>query len=106
MPKTRYLTLEEALEIIFEDDSDDEQNETDIVVIPPETAEASDEEEGNDNILNNDTDILPNDTAGEIEVHVKKKCETPKKSTSFAKKTKKTENGTFEMDKKRYVEYV
>lgn len=74
MPKTRYLTLEEALQRLFEEDSDnDDEIETDIIVIPPETAEASDEEEGNDNILNNGNDILPYDTAGEIEVCLKKK---------------------------------
>ena len=72
MRRTRYLTLEEALEKIFEQNSDDEDaDETDIVVIPPETADASDEEEGNETILNNDNEVLPRDTAGEVEVHVK-----------------------------------
>lgn len=90
MPKTRYLTLEEALQRIFDEDSDDnEQNEADIVVIPPETAEASDVEEGNDNILNNDNDVLPSDTAGEIEVHVKKKIEPSKCSATHTRKLKK-----------------
>lgn len=41
MLRTRYPTLEEALQRIFDEDSDDdEQNETDIVVLPPETTEA------------------------------------------------------------------
>lgn len=39
MPKTRFLTLDEALQRIFDKDSDDEEQiETDIVVIPPEIA--------------------------------------------------------------------
>lgn len=99
-----YLTLEQALEMIFDKDSDDdgdEENEIDIV-IPPETAEASDEEEGNDNILNNDNDVLPGDTAGEIEVHVKKKLDQWS-SASLPKRIKKrklkpmkwTKNRTF-----------
>ena len=92
MHKTRCLTLEEAFQRIFDDDSDHEQNETDVVILP-ETIEACDKEEENDNILNNDRDILQNDTAGEIEVHTKKKFEPPKNSAFYVKKTKqKTEH--------------
>ena len=88
IPKTRCLTLEKALQRIFDDNSDDEQNETDIVVISLETAEVRDEEDGNDNIINNDSDILPNDTVGKIEVLVKNKSEPAKNSAFYAKEKK------------------
>ncbi|GBM79676.1 hypothetical protein AVEN_59167-1 [Araneus ventricosus] len=65
MPRKRYLTPEEAIQRLSEDDTyDHEQSDIDIVVFPPEIAEAGGEEEGNDNILNHDNDDLPWDTAG------------------------------------------
>ncbi|GBM16367.1 hypothetical protein AVEN_28326-1 [Araneus ventricosus] len=74
MPRTRYLTLEEAVERLFEDDTDDaEQSDIVILVCPPETSEASDEEELNDNISNHDNDDLPCDTADKLVCQAKKK---------------------------------
>ncbi|GBN65320.1 hypothetical protein AVEN_223199-1 [Araneus ventricosus] len=58
--------------VFFDDTDDEKQSDIDIVVVPPETPEAGDEKEGNDNILNDDNDDLPCDTAGEIEVHSNK----------------------------------
>ncbi|GBN67904.1 hypothetical protein AVEN_131020-1 [Araneus ventricosus] len=60
MPKTRYFTLEEALQRFL----DDEQSENDFIV-PPENLKASDEE-GHDNILNNDSNVLQCNTAGPL----------------------------------------
>ncbi|GBM13577.1 hypothetical protein AVEN_266918-1 [Araneus ventricosus] len=86
MPRKRYLMLEEAIQRLFEDDTDDDEQRDIDIVVPPETAEASDEEEGNDNILNHDNDDLPCDTAGQIEVHSKRKFESSESSCSRAKK--------------------
>lgn len=87
MPRKRFLTLEEALDELFRKDSDDEKDEeTDIVVVPPDAAEASDEEEGDECILNNDSDVLPNDTAGEVELHTKKKFDQPEISNKAKKR--------------------
>ncbi|GBL77943.1 hypothetical protein AVEN_143273-1 [Araneus ventricosus] len=96
MPRKKYLKPEEAIQRLFEDDTyDHEQSDIDIVVIPPETAEASGEEEGNDNILNHDNDDLPCDTAGKIEVHLKKKFESSESSCSRATKFKKSKTEHF-----------
>ncbi|GBN20059.1 hypothetical protein AVEN_151192-1, partial [Araneus ventricosus] len=77
MLRKRYLTLEEAIQRLFEDDADDdEQSDIDIVVVPQEIAEASDDKEENNNILNHANDDLPYDAAGEIEVHSKNYFET------------------------------
>ncbi|GBM36116.1 hypothetical protein AVEN_179112-1 [Araneus ventricosus] len=92
MPRKRYLTFEEAIQRFFEDDADnDEQSDMDIVV-RPETAEASDEEEGNANILNQNDNDLPSETACKIEVHSKKKIQSSESSCSRAKKFKKIKN--------------
>ncbi|GBL99686.1 hypothetical protein AVEN_249732-1 [Araneus ventricosus] len=91
MPRKRYLTLEEAIQRLFEDDTDgDEQTDIDIVVLSPETVEASDEEERNDNILNHDNDDFPCDTAGEIEVHSKKSL-SPLKGVVVMRKNVKSQ---------------
>lgn len=82
-----YLTLEEDLESVFDKDSNkDDGNESDIIVIPPETIEVSGEEERYD-ILNNNNDIFPCDTDGEIEVCVKRKFLPSKNNKNDEKKT-------------------
>ncbi|GFT71037.1 hypothetical protein NPIL_96901 [Nephila pilipes] len=77
------LTLEHTLERFYElkDEylsDDDGQSKTDIVVVLPEIAESSNEK-GNDNVLNSDN-ILPNDTAGKVKVHIKSKLSDAKSS--------------------------
>lgn len=54
IPKRRYLTLEEVLQRLFEEDLHDEQSDkkVDLVVAPSEAAKDTDDEKGNDNILN------------------------------------------------------
>lgn len=66
MPRKKFLTLEEAVEMVLSDDS---AQAADVVLLPPPNADdiLTDEEEG-------DSDIavvasLPNDVAGEVEVH-------------------------------------
>ncbi|GBM32762.1 hypothetical protein AVEN_83731-1, partial [Araneus ventricosus] len=76
MPETMYLTLEQAVQRLFEDDSDDDKKSViNVVVFSPENAEASDEEERNVNISNYVSDDLPCATAVEIVVRSKKKFE-------------------------------
>ncbi|GBM63484.1 hypothetical protein AVEN_205833-1 [Araneus ventricosus] len=100
MHRKRYLTLEEAIQRLSEDDT--EQSDIDIVVVPPETAEDSDEEEVNNIILNHDNDDLPCDTAGEIEVDSKKKFESSESSCSRAKKFKKSKTERFKWIKRNH----
>lgn len=69
MVRTRYFTLEEAFERMFQDDKSDE---IDTYVILIETVEASDEEECNYDCFNNDTGVSQRDTVDEIETRVKK----------------------------------
>lgn len=64
MPKERYLTLEETLHRLFEENSDDDKGEIDHVVVPPKVAEPDDKEKVNDTILNKDTNAFICDTAG------------------------------------------
>lgn len=60
LPKTRYLTLEEAIQkSVDEDWGNGDRNEIDVIVISPQIAEAIDGEKGNDNISKNDCDTLP-----------------------------------------------
>ncbi|KAL1486588.1 hypothetical protein MTO96_046893 [Rhipicephalus appendiculatus] len=71
MPREKFLTLEEAVEMVLADDS---AEVTDVVLLPPPPPPPpsaddilTDEEEGDSDIAVVDT--LPNDVAGEIEVH-------------------------------------
>ncbi|KAL1443715.1 hypothetical protein MTO96_045870 [Rhipicephalus appendiculatus] len=66
MPREKFLTVEEAVEMVLADDS---AEVTDVVLLPPPIADdiLTDEEEGDSDIAVVDT--LPNDVAGEIEVH-------------------------------------
>ncbi|GBN34346.1 hypothetical protein AVEN_119603-1 [Araneus ventricosus] len=88
MPRSKYLTLQQAIQRLFEDDTDDEEQSDKDLVVPPETTEATDEAEGNDNILNHDNDDLFCDTASEIKEHPKKKFESSESSCSPTKKLK------------------
>lgn len=53
MPRTRFLTLEDLLEQLFDKYSDDDENRLtgEIVTMFPEITEYSDEEKGNDKII-------------------------------------------------------
>ncbi|KAL1478555.1 hypothetical protein MTO96_034998 [Rhipicephalus appendiculatus] len=64
MPREKFLTLEEAVEMLLADDS---AEATDVVLLPPPSVEdiLTDEEEGDSDIAV--VDILPNDVNGEIE---------------------------------------
>ncbi|KAL1436347.1 hypothetical protein MTO96_049707 [Rhipicephalus appendiculatus] len=66
MPREKFLTLEEAVVMVLADDS---AEVTDVVLLPPPSVDdiLTDEEEGGSDIAIVDT--LPNDVAGEIEVH-------------------------------------
>ncbi|KAH7969216.1 hypothetical protein HPB52_015926 [Rhipicephalus sanguineus] len=66
MPRERFLTLEEAVEMVLANDS---AEVTDVVLLPPPSADdiLTDEEEGDSDIAIVNT--LPNDVAGEVEVH-------------------------------------
>ncbi|GBN17891.1 hypothetical protein AVEN_245351-1 [Araneus ventricosus] len=75
MPRKRYLTLEEAIQKLFEDDTyDQEQSDIDIVVVPRENAEGGDEEEGNYNILYHDNDYFSLGYCRSLKTS--KRCET------------------------------
>ncbi|KAH7967784.1 hypothetical protein HPB52_002463 [Rhipicephalus sanguineus] len=66
MSRERFLTLEEAVEMVLANDS---AEVTDDVLLPPPSADdiLTDEEEGDSDIAIVNT--LPNDVAGEVEVH-------------------------------------
>lgn len=49
--KTRYLTLNEALQELFKEASGDDLNEIDFMAVRLEAPEGSNEEKGNDTIL-------------------------------------------------------
>ncbi|KAH7942711.1 hypothetical protein HPB52_000202 [Rhipicephalus sanguineus] len=66
MPRERFRTLEEAVEMVLANDS---AEVTDVVLLPPPSADdiLTDEKEGDSDIAIVNT--LPNDVAGEVEVH-------------------------------------
>ncbi|KAH7958942.1 hypothetical protein HPB49_006792 [Dermacentor silvarum] len=74
MPRKKFLTLEEALEMVLADDS---AQVADVVLLPPPSADdvVTDEEEGDSDIAV--VGALPSDVAGEVEVHTTgtDKCE-------------------------------
>ncbi|KAH7974074.1 hypothetical protein HPB49_009594 [Dermacentor silvarum] len=74
MPRKKFLTLEEAVEMVLADDS---AQVADVVLLPPPSADdvVTDEEEGDSDIAV--VGALPSDVAGEVEVHTTgtDKCE-------------------------------
>lgn len=74
MPRKKFLTLEEAVEMFLTDDS---AQVADIVLLAPPSADdvVTDEEEGDSDIAV--VGALPSDVAGEVEVHTTgaEKCE-------------------------------
>ncbi|XP_065313258.1 piggyBac transposable element-derived protein 3-like [Gordionus sp. m RMFG-2023] len=61
----RFLTTEQALAQLFEEEPIEER---DMVIIPPNPSAVSDEKDFDENDLTN-VGVLPSDTAGELEIH-------------------------------------
>ncbi|XP_065315620.1 piggyBac transposable element-derived protein 2-like [Gordionus sp. m RMFG-2023] len=61
----RFLTIEQALAQLFEEEPIEER---DMDIIPPNISAVSDEEDFDKNDLTN-VGVLPSDTAGELEIH-------------------------------------
>ena len=75
MERRKALTVQEALQLILEDDSDsDVESAVDLVVLPPSTVDDVSDEEGDDDIIGGDTSIR--DVPGNVETHVSRPKQT------------------------------
>ena len=81
----KYLSLNEAVEAVS---SNREAESIDVVILPPDSAyQDSDEEYFDDNCINN-SDNLPSDVCGPVEVHFKKSDNKESKKQPPKKKSK------------------
>ena len=90
MAKARLsaLTVDEAIDLLFQEDDEGEVENADIIIVPPDVDELTDEEDVSEDIIG---ELSVQDVPGSLEIHkdsvVSEKCTTDNaKSASRARK--------------------
>ena len=93
MAKARLsaLTVDEAIDLLFQEDDEGEVENADIIIVPPDVDELTDEEDVSEDIIG---ELSVQDVPGSLEIHkdsvVSEKCTTDNaKSASRARKKRK-----------------
>ena len=83
--KYSALTVEEAINILFQDDEDDEIENADVIIIPPDVDELTDEEDISEDIIE---EVSVQDVPGSLEVQVNQQpIENPTKDRGASAKS-------------------